>query len=281
MKRDVQVGVILGVIILAIIGVFLSTRTTIKEPVIPIPEMEEDTQVGVLDIHDLPQDPFNESGDPSAKVVSSAQDAEQKKPGLVNTENIADQLVEKQDTIIEGEWKKAKDVEVDAVVAGKDKIPNTTGEQENWMGVSREDIRKHSANFQIHKVQSREDLCKIAKKYYGDASKWPIIYNSNRDKLQNQNVIQIGMELIIPEIVHLKSETKTIPPSLSQVVKVEKDTKTAGRIHKVQPGDSMYKLAAKYYNDGTKWDKILDANKKVLKSQNYLRIGQELIIPEL
>ena len=40
MKRDVQVGVILGVIILAIIGVFLSTRTSVKEPIIPIPEIE-------------------------------------------------------------------------------------------------------------------------------------------------------------------------------------------------------------------------------------------------
>ena len=55
MKRDVQVGVILGVIILAIIGVFLSTRTAVKEPVIPIPEIE-DTQVGALNINELAQD---------------------------------------------------------------------------------------------------------------------------------------------------------------------------------------------------------------------------------
>ena len=53
MKRDVQVGVTLGVIIMAIIGVFLSTRTAVKEPAIPIPEMEEETQGNVADINEL------------------------------------------------------------------------------------------------------------------------------------------------------------------------------------------------------------------------------------
>lgn len=53
MKRDVQVGVTLGVIILAIIGVFLSTRTTVKEPTIPVSEIEEETQVDPLDVSEL------------------------------------------------------------------------------------------------------------------------------------------------------------------------------------------------------------------------------------
>ena len=48
MKRDVQVGVILGVIILAIIGVFLSTRNAEKGTNYSYSRTEEDTQVGAL-----------------------------------------------------------------------------------------------------------------------------------------------------------------------------------------------------------------------------------------
>ncbi|NUN24343.1 MAG: LysM peptidoglycan-binding domain-containing protein, partial [Candidatus Jettenia caeni] len=57
--------------------------------------------------------------------------------------------------------------------------------------------------------------------------------------------------------------------------------KSAVKTHRVQQGDSLYKLAVKYYDNGAKWNKILDANKKTLKNKKSLKVGQELIIPEL
>ena len=61
---------------------------------------------------------------------------------------------------------------------------------------------------------------------------------------------------------------------------MEITTQTA-KTHIVQQSDSLYKLAAKYYNDGSKWNKILEANKKILKDHNSLKVGQELVIPDL
>jgi nucleoid-associated protein YgaU len=58
------------------------------------------------------------------------------------------------------------------------------------------------------------------------------------------------------------------------------DTAQTGKKHTVEQSDSLYKLALKYYNDGTKWNKILEANKKILKNQNSLKVGQELVIPD-
>src|SRR3989337_1542201 len=77
-----------------------------------------------------------------------------------------------------------------------------------------------------------------------------------------------------------KIKIETTTPALSQVTKVE-DTIQTGKKHTVQQSDSLYKLAVKYYDNGSKWNKILEANKHILKNQNSLKVGQELVIPDL
>jgi nucleoid-associated protein YgaU len=47
-------------------------------------------------------------------------------------------------------------------------------------------------------VQSGDTLSKIAKEHYGDANKYMVIFDANRDKLSDPNKIQPGQELIIP-----------------------------------------------------------------------------------
>lgn len=277
MKRDVQVGVILGVIILAIIGVFLSTRTTVKEPTIPIPEAEEDTQVGALDINELPQAPPNTSQDTFKEITTTVQNTEQKVAPDINTAKIQEQPAEQEGNVIEVVWKKAKEETINV----SSRVSETAG-QENWKDVSSESGKKSTSKFQVHKVRSNDDLHKIAKKYYGDVSKWLLIFNANQDKIQDRNSLRIGTELIIPEEQpsSQKAKTETTTPALSQVTKVE-DAAQTGKKHIVQQGDSLYKLAQKYYNDGSKWNKILEVNKIILKNRNTLKVRQELVIPDL
>ncbi len=52
-----------------------------------------------------------------------------------------------------------------------------------------------------------------------------------------------------------------------------------GRIHVVQPGDTLYSLAEKYYGHGRHYQKILMANRKRLTDPNDLPVGMKLIIP--
>lgn len=49
-----------------------------------------------------------------------------------------------------------------------------------------------------HTVKSGETLGKIAKQYYGDASKYQKIYSANTDILKNPDMIHPDQELIIP-----------------------------------------------------------------------------------
>ena len=51
------------------------------------------------------------------------------------------------------------------------------------------------------------------------------------------------------------------------------------RIHKVVAGDTLSKIAKKYYGNANEYMKIFDANKNILKDPNKINVGQELIIP--
>ncbi|MBU2951183.1 LysM peptidoglycan-binding domain-containing protein [Tamlana agarivorans] len=54
--------------------------------------------------------------------------------------------------------------------------------------------------FHRHTVKSGETLGKIAKQYYGNASKYQDIFKANSDILKNPDLIHPGQELIIPNI---------------------------------------------------------------------------------
>lgn len=49
-----------------------------------------------------------------------------------------------------------------------------------------------------YKVKKGDCLWKIAKKFYGNGSKYKIIFNANRDKIKNANLIYPGQVLTIP-----------------------------------------------------------------------------------
>lgn len=48
-------------------------------------------------------------------------------------------------------------------------------------------------------VKKGDSLSKIAKEFYGNANQWKKIYEANRDKIKDPNLIQIGWELVIPD----------------------------------------------------------------------------------
>jgi nucleoid-associated protein YgaU len=47
-------------------------------------------------------------------------------------------------------------------------------------------------------VKSGDTLSAIAKREYGDAGQWKRIFEANRDKIENPDLIQPGQELNIP-----------------------------------------------------------------------------------
>lgn len=51
------------------------------------------------------------------------------------------------------------------------------------------------------------------------------------------------------------------------------------RSHTVVKGDTLYKLARRFYSDQSQWKEIYDANRDLLADPHKLRVGQQLVIP--
>lgn len=55
---------------------------------------------------------------------------------------------------------------------------------------------------------------------------------------------------------------------------------TAGRTYVVVAGDSLSKIAQHQYGSASKWPRIFEANRAVIKDPDLIYPGQELRIPE-
>jgi NitT/TauT family transport system substrate-binding protein len=79
------------------------------------------------------------------------------------------------------------------------------------------------------------------------------------------------------------SEAKVTPTSLpskhseSAVPAVAKAA--SGEFYTIKPGDTLSKLAERYYGAPGKWEKIYEANRDSIKNPNYVFIGQKISIP--
>ena len=47
-------------------------------------------------------------------------------------------------------------------------------------------------------IQNGDSLSKIARQFYGDANEWQKIYQANKDKIKDPNLIHPGQKIIIP-----------------------------------------------------------------------------------
>ena len=69
-------------------------------------------------------------------------------------------------------------------------------------------------------------------------------------------------------------------PKPSALPTSEQTEKTVSqRFHIVHKGETLSDISKQYYGSANKWQKILDANRSILKDANTLRAGIKIIIP--
>jgi len=61
-------------------------------------------------------------------------------------------------------------------------------------------VKEAAPEAQYHTVVSGDNLSKIAKKFYGDANKYPVIFEANKPMLKDPNKIYPGQLLRIPPL---------------------------------------------------------------------------------
>jgi len=104
-------------------------------------------------------------------------------------------------------------------------------------------------------VVEEDWLSKIAgmRKVYHDGSKWPMIYEANKDKIKNPNLIYPGWVLFIPTLDN----------------------------YTVIPGDYLGLIASylSIYSDSKRWPEIYEANKDKIKDPDLIYPNQTFVIP--
>ena len=86
--------------------------------------------------------------------------------------------------------------------------PQTVRETENSPAPTGDTIKTHT-------VVKGDCLWNIAKKYYGDGSKYTAIVDANSDKITNPNSISVGLVLVIPNASATSASTSSSSPSSS------------------------------------------------------------------
>ncbi|MFC1525011.1 LysM peptidoglycan-binding domain-containing protein [Planctomycetota bacterium] len=129
--------------------------------------------------------------------------------------------------------------------------------------------------FEYYAVRKKDTLWDISKKFYGTGTRYKSIFEANRGKLSSLNVyLQPGMKLAIPK--------KGIRTQLPKEYSLENINPQGGTYYTVRKGDSLEKIAARFYKKRSKYRVIFEANRdKLTTPETTLRIGWKLFVPSL
>ena len=136
---------------------------------------------------------------------------------------------------------------------------------------------------QNYVVKSGDTPATIAREYLGDASRWTEIARVNPG-LEARS-LKVGQTLRLPEGAAAQAAGAQVAatakkPSAAPGVPAASAEPLA--VHRVGQGDTLYKLARKYYGDSSHWKLIQDANPTVVGGGvSAMRLDSELIIPAL
>jgi len=110
-------------------------------------------------------------------------------------------------------------------------------------------------NYGRYTVVEDDWLSKIAgmRKVYHDGSQWPMIYEANKDKIKNPNLIYPGWVLLIPTLDE----------------------------YTVVPGDCLWLIASylSIYSSARRWPEIHEANKDKIRDPDLIYPRQVFVIP--
>ena len=72
-------------------------------------------------------------------------------------------------------------------------------EEKVQLKITEEAVKTDASGKKLYTVKKDDNLWKIAETIYGDGSKWNLIYEANKEILENPGDLRVGMELVIPE----------------------------------------------------------------------------------
>lgn len=119
--------------------------------------------------------------------------------------------------------------------------------------------------YTVQPADEAEGLLAIARRLYGDPSRWPEIYEASQAIIgTNPTVVRAGQQLRVPGLGSAPNEPV--------------------RVYVVQPADvhgGLRDIACRHCGDAERWREVYALNKGVIgDSPDHLQAGQWLILPQ-
>ena len=160
------------------------------------------------------------------------------------------------------------DTSLENQILNNDNIASKILGAENNFKVDRIDevqsINDSENNELIHQdyiVKKNETLYGIASSILGDAKKWSLIYEWNKELMGSDSTVIYPYQVLTMQVESLMND----------------DLKDDS-IYLVKDGDTLWKIAEKAYGDPYAWKLLLHDNKQKFDDPNIIKINQELIV---
>ena len=164
MQKDLKIGMGLGLVLAAALGLWLCTRPGLS------------TRAGMTDRQSSAYDEGRTAEKPPGTPIPGRSDLSTENSGPIST-NVTALSVETP-TVVESP------IQSDKAKSPEQSAPQQT--QAPGPGV-------------FHIVRTGETLSGISSSYYGSANKWQKIFDANRDLIKDANKLEPGTRLIIPD----------------------------------------------------------------------------------
>ncbi|MEM1354766.1 MAG: LysM peptidoglycan-binding domain-containing protein [Planctomycetota bacterium] len=135
-----------------------------------------------------------------------------------------------------------------------------------------------------HTVKTGETLAAIARRYYdGDENMWRSIRDANPGKVGPNGEVNANITLVIP-VRSVESALADDQDTPDITRRIGEGTPAAIRsrmlVVTVKDGDTLSGLAAKHLGSAGRWRELMDTNTDVLTEPRQLRVGMRLRIPD-
>ena len=133
----------------------------------------------------------------------------------------------------------------------------------------------------LYTWQSGDSYVALAKKLYGEPTKFTLIQNAN----EGREDIQPGEKILVPVFDADLAAAEAAPPPAAKPESKKKPaaqpapSSAPGRSYTVKKGDSLSAIAKAELGSAGRWKEIFEINKDKLKSPEALRDGMRLRLP--
>lgn len=281
MERDIKVGLVLGIILVALIAVLFFRRSP-----------QPDHQLALLEQAD--------PGPEELPVVRTRAEPYQVPPEYLRSilgsrlsGGTGDTTTPSGDTsaIVTNEAATDAASPSDAAITEREPLATTTSTQAPPDPLYQppppaSDVPSEPLPGRRYVVRRGDTLANLARRAYGRESLYTLIYEANKDRLASPNELPLGLEIYIPPAPSMQSTVAASNEQLGvPVARVDRPATTAPpatdepRRYVVQPGDTLQSIAVKVYGRESMYRAILRANRHVLASPADLRPGLTLVLP--